>query len=380
MTHMTRFGTHVLANTRTLLAAVFVVLAFAAPPLVADDLDRLIARLDSSNLHDREEARLDLVHSEKVTLKQIEHKLLNGEFSLEQKQRLVNAARDRFLREPRAAMGISMRVDRTGVEISKTTTGFEAANVIKQGDLLISIDGSPLLNRDHLRTLIIAHDPGDVVSVDIRRKDAPATVRIKLGRWQDLSAETSVDPQTLAKAWSTRSSAYAQRPIDDFGVVDGGLSRKGWYDAAITAEAARTGQRANSRNRGAGTRRRTVPNLNMGGEPRGGLGMRGFINQRTDTDWTRNERLLFQRRQAYDQSLRLLHSRQRLFNEQAELVIEQLAAIESQLAQPDLDKSTRSRLLEHIDELKLDRSRISREIQLLKALVLRLEEMTPRIR
>ncbi len=108
--------------------------------------------------------------------------------------------------------------------------------------------------------------------------------------------------------------------------------------------------------------------------------MRGFINQRTDADWTRNERLLFQRRQAYDQSLRLLHSRQRLFNEQAELVIEQLAAIESQLAQPDLDKNTRSRLLERIDELKLDRSRISREIQLLKALVLRLEEMTPRIR
>ena len=93
-----------------LLAAVVCVLG-ALGPVRADTLDRMIERLDSPTLHDREQARLDLVHSEKFTLDQIEEKLLGGQFSIEQKQRLVNAAHDRFLREPRAAMGISMRME-----------------------------------------------------------------------------------------------------------------------------------------------------------------------------------------------------------------------------------------------------------------------------
>lgn len=375
MTHATE---HAPVST-AFLAAVVCVLSVLAP-VRADTLDRMIARLDSPTLHEREQARMDLVHSEKVTLDQIEEKLVDGQFSLEQKQRLVNAARDRFLREPRAAMGISMRMDRAGVEISTTTTGFQAAELIKQGDVLVSIDGTPLLNRDHLRSMIIARDPGDVVSVDIRRKDAPATVRIKLGEWRNLQADSTIDPRTLAEAWSIRSGRYAARPTDGFGVVDGGLSRKGWYDAAITAESARTGQRANSRRNGAGTRKRSHPRLDMGGEPRGGTGARGVINQRTDADWTRNERLLFQRMQAYEQSVRLLEARQRLYSERMDLVIEQISVVAAQLDEPDLDPSTKSRLTRRTAELQLERFEMERAIRQLRDQLIALEEGRPNVR
>ena len=79
-------------------------------------------------------------------------------------------------------LGIVMGEAEGGVTIGKVAEGSGAEKAgLKEGDVIITVDGKEIENQLALRNLVTSHDPGDVLTVRYRRGDEEKEVEVELG-------------------------------------------------------------------------------------------------------------------------------------------------------------------------------------------------------
>jgi PDZ domain-containing protein len=85
------------------------------------------------------------------------------------------------------AVGYPVEVTGTGAFVDEVMAGFPAADVIEQGDVITSVDGSPVRTTGDLRPLLESRAVGDRVTVTLRRhgEDGERTELVELGRNED---------------------------------------------------------------------------------------------------------------------------------------------------------------------------------------------------
>jgi PDZ domain len=220
----------------------------AAPEDARVRLGTCMRELDASDATVRLAAHARLESDAELTLAVLEAALREakpGSLSLEQIMRLDHAAYARFIREPRAAMGVQFNQLENipdGVEINAPLDGFDSKRVLQPGDVIHRIDALPVRRQEDMRAAIVSYSPGDQVTLQITRQGEPLTVRLAMGRYADLDARNaaplvvaggarvrngnqqftrgSLDSPTLAKAWTLRRErlggglAVASRPLD----------------------------------------------------------------------------------------------------------------------------------------------------------------------
>ena len=221
----------------------------------------LVPRLDSESLIQRQRASLELEAEYGVTLPMIERVLAREDLSPEQRERLTSAAIARFAVQPRGALGVSFSlIDRNqdGVEIGGPIEGFDAARVLEPGDIIESMSGSPTRTQQQVRAAIISHDPGDVITIGVRRRGEPLVVRVALGDFRDLERRNNVrgnprggvqlqmlnqpapppriDTPTLLAAWDLRRQRQGAG-VPKGPVLDAGLAIEQWVQLGVALEA-----------------------------------------------------------------------------------------------------------------------------------------------
>ncbi len=173
-------------------------------------LPEVVAALGSADVRARESAMGELATADRFSFADIESALQRADLSSEQRYRLLEAAKERFMTSPRAAMGVQFvqpqyLPDR--VVIGNTFPQFPSSRVLEPGDMFLEVEGVPLRSRNAQLTLgghIIAHDPGDKLHVVIRRGEKKLTFDVELGRFADLPS-SQMQAGRLALAWEVRS-------------------------------------------------------------------------------------------------------------------------------------------------------------------------------
>lgn len=181
----------------------------AAADATAGWFETRIARLDSDDLDVREQAQFDLSAAGAVAPRVYFNLLRAGGLSPEQSARLQALAREQFNIGGWGAMGISFGLeDEDGVTIAGFAGGnrFFARDVLEVGDVVRGVGGEAISGNERLRALIISHEPGDEMVLDIVRKGRPMTVTVRLGRYEDLENARSIRGQRylLEQAWRVR--------------------------------------------------------------------------------------------------------------------------------------------------------------------------------
>lgn len=176
-------------------------------------LSEQLRALNSDELATRESAQLQLRQNPLVKLEDIERALIAPGLSGESLLRLRQVGIDMFKKRDRAAMGVSwqsqsFRLD--GLEIAgpaRARVGgveFDSVRLLRAGDVIVKFDGLPVVvsediqrNWDNCRAMIMSHDPGDEIELDILRDERPMKVRLKMGRYRDLGQSTVADPRDV---------------------------------------------------------------------------------------------------------------------------------------------------------------------------------------
>jgi hypothetical protein len=183
-------------------------------PQPAATLQQLVADLNSPDFRTRELATVRIRDDKTVSLAQIEEILTTQDLPLEAHSRLVTIARERFSTSPRAAMGVQFDLTtlRDRIVIDNTFEPFDCHRVLEPGDIIIEADGIPLRSgaaRPMIQGLIISRDPGDTMTLVVRRGKEKLTVDVKLGDFRELRSNT-LDELRLYRAWKARSTAYTR--------------------------------------------------------------------------------------------------------------------------------------------------------------------------
>lgn len=249
------------------------------PPLSGEALRRevaeLVAALGSSDVRVRTAATAELRDRNDLTLAGLEAALADPALTPEQRRRLNGAALDRFLREPRAAMGVQWQpqANPSAVVLSLTLEGFHSSEVLKPGDRLEAIDDIPVSNDLRLRATIISHDPGDTVEVALVRAGEPMKVRVRLGSFDDLRNGPPPSP-TFAVAWALRSERRGLRAPQG-AIIDAGLAAEDWRGTPAQPREVAGGARLQGGGRLVATRPRPDDESDIvlvaGGEARAGV-------------------------------------------------------------------------------------------------------------
>lgn len=109
--------------------------------------------------------------------------------------------------------------------------GFHAAEVLRTGDRVLTFDGVPMRDRDHGVALIVARDPGDEVDLGVIRGGDAITVRVRLGRRDQLDQPALLDGPIVTEAWAIRCQAVTA-PEREITVIDSGLTLAAWAPVA----------------------------------------------------------------------------------------------------------------------------------------------------
>jgi hypothetical protein len=175
----------------------------AADPAV---VTRLIAQLDDAELSARESATQALASLPGIVYADVERALLSGELSPEARLRAEAVAGALLGATPRAAMGVQFDTGfgvggAVGVRISRLVQEgkFPARSVLREGDVIVGIDGEAV-SRELFRHIIVSHDPGDVMRVEVERAGERLTLEVGLGSFEDLSGSPGLDLGTLRAA------------------------------------------------------------------------------------------------------------------------------------------------------------------------------------
>ncbi len=177
----------------------------------------LVADLAKPDPLSRTSASEHLESDPSFALKDIEGVLASPGLNAEQTRRLTAAAEARFLREPRAAVGVTFNQfeqDRNGsVVLDNVEATFPASAVLQAGDRIEAIDGVRLSAVNPMRPHILSRDPGDTIPMTIVRQGVTMNVVVTLGRWADLRDRRrggqfvrSMDPreEDFEAAWRVR--------------------------------------------------------------------------------------------------------------------------------------------------------------------------------
>ena len=197
------------------MAGLSSVLADSLPPtpmdLPGDARQRLsvyMERLDSERWLDRETATIDLARDRVVEERVIVERLAQSLMTQEQRLRLLRAIETRLLLLPKGALGISMKkhisdfVDQNGepvrgVEVVDLIPGMPAEDVLRIGDVMVSIEDEPFEIPSQVSSLIKQYWPGDEVELEVARDEMAngeegdrrsrrIRIRIKLGSTEQL--------------------------------------------------------------------------------------------------------------------------------------------------------------------------------------------------
>lgn len=183
-----------------------------AKPMAAADLDERIRALGAPDLETRDSAQLALATSENVTLDQIEQYLDTAELSPEQRLRLSAVGLSLFLDAPHPAMGVEFGIrmaSGNGVSINNTVPGFDAANSLAAGDIILRMDGVEILDFAHARQVILSYDPDDQITVSVLRNGEPVDALVRFGTFKQLPNPETPTNDVLAQAWNIRRARRA---------------------------------------------------------------------------------------------------------------------------------------------------------------------------
>jgi hypothetical protein len=226
----------------------------------AANLEQLVTDLGSEDFEKREAATIALALNQDLPLSTIEAFLSRPGLSPEQRARLLVAAREAFVRSPRAAMGVEFRLEETErAIIARAIDGFPSKMVVKEGDEIVEINGVPAANglgRSIFRPIIISRDPGDVLHLKVRRRVeatgevAVVPLEVPLGRYDDLRGNGNLFNRAadLVASWRVRSAPYMAQP------GTGGQPGAAAIAPGIPAEVWERGEGQPRRGRGSPTR------------------------------------------------------------------------------------------------------------------------------
>lgn len=194
---------------------------------------RLVRALGDANPRTRNSATTLLSHANPITTSDLID-LIEAESRLEVRWRLLEAARMRFERSERAALGVRFgRLNELTV-IQETIAGFACNDqgLLQPGDVLLSIGGvnvrtdtegsqsTTMLSR--IQPAIICHDPGDVVEFVVSRISAEDHV-IKDSDFSDLRRPTNEVP--LNESALPREAISLQIPLGAFSELNPNTTR-----------------------------------------------------------------------------------------------------------------------------------------------------------
>lgn len=239
----------------------------AAGQPAAPTLDEIVTLLGSSDVRARETATDVLASDDRFTSEDLAHVAERTELSVEQRQRLLEAARQRFMGTPRAALGVrfSPTVLRERVVIERTFPQFPSSKVLEPGDLIVEVEGEKLRGYDSQLVLgghIISRDPGQTLSLIVRRGEQKLSLEIELGRFSDLQG-SQLDEERMNRAWEVRSRGLRWSP--ERAPIDPGITRAQWQEGGVMSADEARRVRMKMQLPG-GQRTVVVP----GGRPRGG--------------------------------------------------------------------------------------------------------------
>lgn len=202
------------------IATTLLVAFFPASAVFADGLpDRgtILALLDSPVLADRDHASSILLADESITIRDIEDMLSSDRLTPEQQIRLLAVGREIFARTPKAGLGVQFAPQRleAGTRLDGVLDNFPAAGLLRAGDIILAINAQPIANSAHMGEIILSHEPGEILVMDIARpigpllpgRDVPVerlTVEVPLGRFDDLQAGAVPIPARLEGAFLHR--------------------------------------------------------------------------------------------------------------------------------------------------------------------------------
>jgi PDZ domain-containing protein len=75
--------------------------------------------------------------------------------------------------------GLDVKTTLTGVLVELVATDVPAARVLRPGDLIVSVNGAPVVRSSQLRDKISRHHPGDVLSLGVRRGGTSHTLAVR---------------------------------------------------------------------------------------------------------------------------------------------------------------------------------------------------------
>ncbi len=79
-------------------------------------------------------------------------------------------------------LGVRIGTAANGVSVASVESGSGAANAgIKTGDVITAVNDAAVTSPEQLRTIVAAHKPGDVLTVEVRRSGQTKTLRVTLG-------------------------------------------------------------------------------------------------------------------------------------------------------------------------------------------------------
>ncbi len=211
-------------------------LAAARQPVVQpptpEVLEQAVKDMASDDVVLRMDAQRRVSEGVSFRLRDVETVLKSGKLTPEQRLRLEVVAYRRFCNEPRAALGVQSSfqdLGQRGVLLSMVMPGFPASETLRPGDRILVVDGQAITDISLMRPVVIAHDPGDEVPVVLIRDGANVTLKVKLGKYSDLSRDArggsqAMTPDMLEGAWEFRAMTYQKAGASDAKPIESGIS------------------------------------------------------------------------------------------------------------------------------------------------------------
>jgi hypothetical protein len=215
---------------------------------VAPELVRLARALDAELYAERAAAR-EAILARKPSQDELMALLLRRDLGIEARHALVGILRDRILKAPRGALGIRMEQMNglgEGVRITGVVPGMPAEDVLEAGDLVTSVNGVALRDRNDLIRQVQSLEPGDEVGLLVRRvkrdeagkpivgpDGAEVTqqldVKLRLGSTDDLAEKGDpvnplvFNPMTLERTATAQAAAERFLPRPRMVAIQRGL-------------------------------------------------------------------------------------------------------------------------------------------------------------
>ncbi len=248
----------------------------------------LINGLDAEEYALRKMATQQLAAIEGFDRRALARVLTEQDLSAEQRERLEGIALTMFEREPRAGLGVQFDVTRDGfgAGIARTVEGFDAARVLRPGDVVISADGAPIRSPSDLRYSIISRAPGEKLPLVIQRGEETMEVEPELGAFSELGNAAPLSTRDLLIAWRMWFDrlGFLDAPGDVIFVNADTTSN--WAGRPPSPSRATAGGSVRDGTSYAGVRTRSIPNVRVfqngveiqpGGQIRGGERLRAEL-------------------------------------------------------------------------------------------------------